>query len=46
MNRDIQIAKQTIQTEIAALKKLSTSFNQSAEFSKAVNLITKMKGMI
>ena len=44
MNRDIQIAKQTIQTEIAALKKLSTSFNQSAEFSKAVNLITKMKG--
>jgi len=44
MNKDIQIAKQTIQTEIKALKKLSTSFNQSSEFSKTVNLITKMKG--
>ena len=44
MNKDIQIAKQTIQTEIEALKKLSTNFNQSSGFTKAVNLITKIKG--
>ena len=44
MNKDIQIAKKTIQTEIQALKKLSSSFNRSSQFSKAVNLIHKIKG--
>ena len=44
MNRDLQIAKKTIQTEIQALKKLSSSFGSSSQFSKAVDLITKMKG--
>lgn len=44
MNKDLQIAKKTVQTEIQALKKLSSSFNRSSNFSKAVNLITKIKG--
>jgi len=44
MNKDLKIAKKTIQTEINALKKLSVSFNGSTQFSKAVNLISKMKG--
>ena len=44
MNKDIQIAKKTIQTEIQALKKLSKSFNQSSQFSKAVNALSKIKG--
>jgi arabinose-5-phosphate isomerase len=44
MNKDLKIAKKTIQTEIQALKKLSTSFNNSSEFSKVVNLISKIKG--
>ena len=44
MNKDIQIAKNTIQTEILGLKKLSASFNRSSHFSKAVNLISKIKG--
>jgi len=44
MNKDSQIAKKTIQTEIQALKKLSSSFNSSSHFSKAVNLLSKMKG--
>ena len=44
MNKDIQIAKKTIETEIKALKKLSSSFNRSSHFSKAVNLLSKMKG--
>ena len=44
MNKDIQIAKKTVQTEIQALKKLSTSFDRSSQFSKAVNLVSKMKG--
>jgi arabinose-5-phosphate isomerase len=44
MNRDLQIAKKTVQAEILALKKLSGSFNRSSNFSKAVNLLTKMKG--
>ena len=44
MNKDIKIAKQTINTEIQALKKLSASFNRSSQFSKAVNLISKIKG--
>merc|ERR1711969_39148 len=44
MNRDIQIAKKTVQTEIQALKKLSASFNRASQFSKAVNLLSKMKG--
>ena len=44
MNKDLQIAKKTIQTEIQALKKLSASFNRKSQFSKAVNLISKIKG--
>jgi len=44
MNKDLQIAKKTVQTEIQALKKLSLSFNRSSNFSKAVNLLSKMKG--
>ena len=44
MNKDLQIAKRTVQTEISALKKLSSSFNSSSQFSKAVNLISKIKG--
>ena len=44
MNKDIQIAKKAVQTEIEALKKLSASFNRSSQFTKAVNLITKIKG--
>ena len=46
MNKDINIAKQTIQTEIRALKKLSASFGRSSQFSKAVNLITKATGKV
>ena len=44
MNKDLQIAKKTVQAEIKALKKLSLSFNRSSHFSKAVNLLSKMKG--
>ena len=44
MNKDLQIAKKTVQTEIQALKKLSMSFNRSSHFSKAVNLLSKIKG--
>jgi len=45
MIKDLKIAKKTIQTEIKALKKLLLSFNNSsASFSKAVNLLNKMKG--
>ena len=44
MNKDLQIAKKTVQAEIQALKKLSLSFNQSSQFTKAVSLITKIKG--
>jgi len=44
MNKDLQIAKKTVQTEIQALKRLSASFGRSLQFSKAVNLISKIKG--
>ena len=44
MNKDLNIAKKTVETEIKALKKLSASFNHSSQFSKAVNLISKIKG--
>ena len=44
MNKDLQIAKRTVQAEIQALKKLSLSFNRSSHFSNAVNLLSKMKG--
>ena len=44
MNKDLQIAKKTVQTEISALKKLLSSFNNSSNFSKAVSLLSKMKG--
>ena len=43
MNKDLQIAKKTIQTEIQALKKLSASFNRSSQFSRAVSLVAKIK---
>ena len=46
MNKDLQIAKKTVQTEIDALKKLSLSFNRSSQFSKAVNLIFKTRGKV
>tara|TARA_Y100000590_G_scaffold354048_1_gene407243 strand:+ start:243 stop:1217 length:975 start_codon:yes stop_codon:yes gene_type:complete len=44
MKKDIKIAKKTIETEIQALKKLYSSINYSSNFSKAVNLLNKMKG--
>ena len=44
MNKDLQIAKKTVQTEIQALKRLSSSFGRSSQFSKAVSLISKIKG--
>ena len=44
MNKDLQIAKKTVQTEIQALQKLAASFDRSPHFSKAVNLISKIKG--
>ena len=44
MNKDLQVAKKTVQTEIQALKKLLGSFRNLSQFSKAVNLISKMKG--
>ena len=44
MNRDLQIAKKTVQTEIQALKKLSASLGRSSQFSKAVNLISRIRG--
>ena len=44
MNKDLQIAKKTVQTEIKGLKKLLSSFNRISNFSKAVNLLSKMKG--
>ena len=46
MNKDINIARQTIQTEIKALKKLSASFGRSLQFSKAINLCYKTKNKI
>ena len=46
MNKDLQIAKKTVQTEINALKKLSLSFDRSSQFSKAVNLISKTRGKV
>jgi len=44
MNKDLQVAKKTVLTQIQALKKLSASFGRSSQFSKAVNLISKTKG--
>ena len=44
MNKDLQIAKKTVETEIKALKKLYASFNSKSQFSKAVSLLSKMKG--
>jgi len=46
MSDDLKIAKQTINSEIKALKKLSSSFGQSSQFSKAVNLVSKTKGKV
>tara|TARA_Y100000590_G_C15701065_1_gene1006795 strand:+ start:150 stop:1124 length:975 start_codon:yes stop_codon:yes gene_type:complete len=44
MNKDLKAAKQTVLTEIQALKKLFASFNNASHFSKAVNLVSKIKG--
>ena len=44
MNKDLQIAKKTIESEIKALKKLSASFNNKSQFSRAVSLLSKIKG--
>ena len=46
MNKDLQIAKKTVETEIAALKKLSLSFKNSSNFTTAVNLISKTRGKV
>ncbi len=44
MNKDLQIAKRTVSAEIKALKKLLKSLENSSQFSKAVNLISKIRG--
>tara|TARA_B100000029_G_scaffold184427_1_gene182005 strand:+ start:229 stop:1203 length:975 start_codon:yes stop_codon:yes gene_type:complete len=44
MSKDILTAKKTVETEIKALKKLRMSFNSSSQFSKAVNVLDRMKG--
>ena len=44
MNKDLRIAKKTVHTEIQALKKLASSFSRSSQFSKTVNLISRIKG--
>ena len=46
MNKDLYIAKRTILMEMNALKKLSANFNHSSQFSKAVDLLTKMRGKL
>jgi len=46
MNKDLKIAKKTVSTEIQALKKLSTSFNNSSNFSRAVSACSKTKNKI
>jgi len=46
MNKDLQIAKNTIQTESNGIKKLYASFNRSNQFTKAVNLISKISGKV
>ena len=46
MNKDLQIAKKTVETEIQALKKLLVSFKSTSQFTKAVNLCSKTKNKI
>jgi len=46
MNKDLKIAKKTIESEIKALKKLYSSFNHASQFSKAVSLISKTRGKV
>ena len=46
MNKDLKVAKKTVQTEIEALKKLSASLGRSSQFSKAVSLCSKTKKTI
>ena len=46
MIKDLQIAQKTVRTEISALKKLLSSFKLSSQFSKAVNLISKIRGKV
>ena len=44
MKKDLHIAKKTVQAEIDALKKLSSNFTNSSQFSRVVNIISKLKG--
>ena len=48
MNKDLQIAKKTVQTEIEALKKLSVSFNKSSQnhntYSRSIINLHKTQG--
>ena len=46
MNKDLEIAKKTVLTEINALKKLSANLGRSSQFSKAVSLISKISGKV
>ena len=46
MNKDIKIAKQTINTEIDGLKKLLKSFNKLPQFTKAISIIARAKGKV
>lgn len=46
MNKDLEVAKQTVKTEIIGLKKLYSSFNKNSNFTKAVNIIFKTKGKV
>ena len=46
MNKDLKIAKKTVNTEIQGLKKLSKSFNNSSGFSKAVTVCSKTRNKI
>jgi len=46
MNKDLEIAKKTVETEIKALKSLHSSFNNSSQFSKAVSLCAKTNKIV
>jgi arabinose-5-phosphate isomerase len=46
MNKDLEIAKKTVDTEIKALKSLYSTFNSSSQFSKAVSLCAKTNKIV
>ena len=46
MNKDLQIAKKTIQTEIQALKKLSASFNRNSKKPRSTINIQCFRGIV